>query len=70
MRSRAFDRVAITGPIVTLGIGTTVLAIHHHRQVGLQQDGGIVVPTGQTITPAGTHIEVDDRSLGMAVSPD
>jgi YVTN family beta-propeller protein len=70
MRSRVFDRVAITGLIVTLGIGTTVLAIHHHRQVGAQQDGSIVVPTGQTITPAGTHIEVDDRPLGMTVSPD
>ena len=28
------------------------------------------MPTGQRITPAGTHIEVSDRPLGMVRSPD
>src|SRR5215467_8277858 len=67
MRSQTFGRVAVT-LIVTLGIGTTLLAVRHHL-VGVQQDGSILVPTGQTLTPAGTHIDVNDRPLGMAVSP-
>src|SRR5262249_10896695 len=37
--------------------------------VGVQADGRILVPNGQTLTPAGTHIEVNDRPLGMVVSP-
>ena len=37
--------------------------------VGVQDDGRILVPNGQTLTPAGTHIEVNDRPLGMVVSP-
>jgi YVTN family beta-propeller protein len=69
MRSRTLTRAALTLLIVTLGVGTTVLAVHH-RVVGVQHDGRILVPTGQTLTPAGTHIEVNDRPLGMAVSPD
>jgi YVTN family beta-propeller protein len=69
MRSRTFVRVAITVLIVTLGIGTTVLAVRH-QQVGVQQNGDIVVPTGLRLTPAGTQIEVNDRPLGMVVSPD
>src|SRR5262245_63585640 len=68
MRSQMFGRAAIT-LIVTLGIGTTALAVRH-RLVGVQQDSSILVPTGLTLTPAGTHIEVRDRPLGMAVSPD
>ena len=35
----------------------------------MQPDGRILVPNGQTLTPAGTHIEVNDRPLGMVVSP-
>jgi len=39
-------------------------------RVGRQADGSIIVPTGQRLTPAGTQIEVADRPLGMALSPD
>ncbi len=39
-------------------------------RVGVQDDGSIIIPTGQTITPAGNHLEVADRPLGMALSPD
>ena len=38
--------------------------------VGVQPDGSILIPTGQKITPAGTHIEVSDRPLGMVCSSD
>src|SRR5215471_17441260 len=37
--------------------------------VGVQPDGSIIVPSGQRLTPAGHHIEVNDRPLGMVVSP-
>src|SRR5215467_11277809 len=69
MRSRLFRSVAITSLIVTLGVGTTVFAVRHHV-VGVQHDGDILIPNGQTLTPAGTHIDVNDRPLGMVVSPD
>jgi DNA-binding beta-propeller fold protein YncE len=70
MRSRTImGSAAITMLIATLGIGTTVLAVRH-RVVGVQDDGSFVVPNGQTLIPAGTHIEVNDRPLGMTVSPD
>src|SRR5205085_2760356 len=29
----------------------------------------IVIPTGQSLTPAGRHTEVNDRPLGMVLSP-
>jgi YVTN family beta-propeller protein len=38
--------------------------------VGRQPDGSILIPTGQALTPAGTHLEVSDRPLGMVRSPD
>ena len=38
--------------------------------VGVQPNGSILLPNGQTIVPAGTQIEVNDRPLGIAVSPD
>jgi YVTN family beta-propeller protein len=38
--------------------------------IGVQPDGSILVPTGQIVTPAGKHIQVSDRPLGMALSPD
>ena len=38
--------------------------------VGVQQNGSIVLPNAQTIVPAGSQVEVNDRPLGIAVSPD
>jgi len=69
MRSRTGQRAAIALLILTFGIGATVLAVRTH-QVGRQDDGSILVPNGRTLTPAGTHIDVNDRPLGMVVSPD
>ena len=37
---------------------------------GRQPDGSYLLPTGQMLTPAGTSIEVNDRPLGMTLSPD
>ena len=47
----------------------TGFAFRHHATVGVQPDGSILNPVGQWLTPAGTHIEVDDRPLGMVLSP-
>ena len=38
--------------------------------VGTQPDGSILLPNGQTLTPQGTQITVNDRPLGIAVSLD
>jgi hypothetical protein len=35
--------------------------------IGVQPDGSILIPNGRALTPAGTHIEVDDRPLGMVL---
>lgn len=40
------------------------------RQAGRLADGSFLIPTGQRLTPAGAHIEVADRPLGMSFSPD
>ncbi len=55
--------LATVGCASLIGLLTT-------RRMGIQPDGSIIVPTGQTITPAGTHIEVNDRPLGMVLSPE
>jgi YVTN family beta-propeller protein len=70
MRWRTVGHSAITLLIISCGIGTTTLALHHRPVVGVQDDGSILVPNGRALTPAGTHIEVNDRPLGMVVSPD
>src|SRR6516225_11748417 len=51
--------------IVLAGLG---LAIRYSPTVGVQPDGSIIVPTGQRLTPAGEHIDVADRPLGMIVN--
>ncbi len=40
------------------------------RRAGKLADGSFLIPTGQRLTPAGRHIEVADRPLGMCLSPD
>lgn len=40
------------------------------RVVGRQPDGTYLLPTGQTVRPFGRTIEVNDRPLGVAMSPD
>ena len=49
--------------VAALGLVTT-------STVGPQPGGSYIVPNGQIITPAGTHLEVADRPLGLALSPD
>ena len=56
--------------VIISSLAATAVAFRGHFTVGVQPDGRIVVPNGQLLTPAGTHIEVNDRPLGMVLSPD
>ena len=51
------------------GLVGTGVAHRRSLSIGFQPDGSIVIPTGQALTPAGDHIEVSDRPLGMVLSP-
>jgi YVTN family beta-propeller protein len=72
MRISRVSRSVLWALLLTCAIGGTGLAVAIRRAplVGAQGDGRFVTPTGHTLTPAGTHIEVSDRPLGMAFSPD
>ncbi len=63
-------RRSTRGLVVLMVLATAAAAVLTTRRVGRQPDGSILIPTGQTLTPAGTHIEVSDRPLGMVMSPD
>jgi YVTN family beta-propeller protein len=58
-------RIALCGVVAT-----AALALYETRRAGRQPDGSFLTPTGQTLTPAGAHVEVSDRPLGMVLSPD
>ena len=66
MRQGRLYWVSTVGLIVFAAAG---FAIRHQLTIGVEQDGSIIVPNGQQLTPAGTHIEVNDRPLGMVLSP-
>src|SRR5690242_18117876 len=58
-------------PILAVAVLTSAAtALYETHRIGMQRDGSILVPTGQRLTPAGTHVEVSDRPLGMVRSPD
>jgi YVTN family beta-propeller protein len=56
--------------VIISSLAVTAVALRGHFTVGVQSDGTFVVPNGQLLTPAGAHIEVNDRPLGMVLSPD
>src|SRR5690242_20411970 len=56
-------------PVLAAVTIATVTAAKGGFVVGVQPDGRIMVPTGRVLTPAGVHIDVNDRPLGMALSP-
>ena len=69
MRNGRRTRFLLALPLFIAGLMGGVLALRHSPLVGIQPDGSILVPTGQALTPAGDHIEVSDRPLGMVVNP-
>ena len=66
--ARVLSRVALG--IVALGGVAVVAQQVLPRIVGRQADGSVLLPTNQTITPAGKQIEFDGRPNAMALSPD
>jgi YVTN family beta-propeller protein len=54
---------------VPLFIAVGCLGVLRYNTIGKQPDGSILIPTGQLLRPAGTHIQVNDRPLGMSLSP-
>src|SRR5262245_11824323 len=64
IRYRSFFASALI--FVVIGVG---FALKSNVNVGVQPDGRILIPNGRALTPAGEHIEVNDRPLGMVLSP-
>src|SRR5262245_40507581 len=56
----------LSAVLLTVGVAAFVAT----SLVGRQTNGSVLLPNGQVITPAGVQIEVNDRPLGIAVSPD
>src|SRR5437867_1932952 len=57
-------------PVVALAVAAgAAAALYHAPRVGVQAGGTFLLPTGQGLTPAGVHLEVSDRPLGMVRSP-
>lgn len=65
---RAFRQVIF--PVAILLVVLAVTAAVVNPRLGFQSDGSYLIPTGQRLTPAGRHFEVNDRPLGMVLSPD
>jgi YVTN family beta-propeller protein len=70
MRIRTAPRTIIWLSLAAVLLAVTGFAFGTAPAVGVQPDGSILVPNGQQLTPAGTHVEVNDRPLGMVLSPD
>jgi YVTN family beta-propeller protein len=64
------NATAIKACFVLVLVTIAALAVYKTPRIGVQPDGSILVSTGQRLTPAGLHLEVSDRPLGMVRSPD
>ena len=51
-------------------LATLVATLAVYPRLGRQPDGSYLIPTGQRLTPAGRHVEVNDRPLGLVLSSD
>jgi hypothetical protein len=69
MRNVRLTRLSMALLVVMTGLVAVGLAVGHSPQVGVQPDGSVIVPTVQALTPAGDHVAVSDRPLGMVVNP-
>src|SRR5260370_11743996 len=68
MRPRFSTRMMLWFSLLALATAAG-FAGRHFVVVGVQPNGVILIPTGQALTPAGEHIEVNDRPLGMVLNP-
>ncbi len=62
-------RVVVVLSLMVAAFAATGFAFRSHLTIGAQDDGRFIVPNGQLLSPAGTHIEVNDRPLGMMLAP-
>src|SRR5215510_9391900 len=69
MRKRSHRWLLGSSALALVFISAAGFSFRHRPIVGVQRDGTILVPNGQQLTPAGKHIEVNDRPLGMVLSP-
>jgi YVTN family beta-propeller protein len=69
MPIRRSFRPLVWSSLLVVSLVATGFALSRAPIVGVQPDGTTLTPVGQRLTPAGTQIEVDDRPLGMALSP-
>lgn len=60
-------RLLLLAGVVAIGLVSQPI---WKRVVGRQPDGTYLLPTGQTVRALGRIIEVNDRPLGIAMSPD
>jgi YVTN family beta-propeller protein len=66
IRNRRFTFLVALLVALTIGaVAAVTFAV-----VGKQPSGSVILPNGQTITPAGIQLEVNDRPLGIAITPD
>ncbi|MBI4904702.1 MAG: bifunctional YncE family protein/alkaline phosphatase family protein [Acidobacteria bacterium] len=56
--------------VAALGLSVAGFGLLKVAKIGRQPDGSYLIPTGQFLTPAGKHAEVNDRPLGLVVAPD
>src|SRR5260370_9259993 len=56
--------------ILPLLAGVAAFGVVEYTRIGKQADGSYLIPTGQLLARMGSHIPVNDRPLGMALSPD
>ena len=61
--------ILVLGALAAAGLALVAQPIWK-RIVGRQPDGSYLLPTGQVVRPFGKIIEVNDRPLGIAMSPD
>jgi YVTN family beta-propeller protein len=66
-RRTALRIAVLSAPLLIAGVS---LGIIKYNTIGQQPDGSILIPTGQLLRPAGQHIRINDRPLGMSISPD
>ena len=58
-------RTWLLGLAATAAVCAGAAALMQVGTAGKQSDGSYLIPTGQTLTPAGAHLEVNDRPLGL-----
>ena len=56
--------------LAVCALATLAATLVVYPRLGRQADGSYLIPTGQRLTPSGRHVEVNDRPLGLALSPD